>query len=143
MLLLVPNLDLSTFSDEQLIQELTRRLAGHGKNKSKAESSKDVSDAAAAKKNGALQQMARSLRAGVRRGQPVEILKFLISQGAAPQTMAHIAAHMKRLRYTATRYYDASNALVEVGFAQRTKIGYDRAWIATPEGRAFLESVKL
>jgi hypothetical protein len=138
----VRNTYLSRIPSQELLDELGRRLAVLGGTQSKAVSRADVQGDALPVKNSALQRIVRGLRAGVQRGQPVEILKFLASNGEKPQTMAQIASHMKRLRYTATRYYDASNALVEVGLATKTQIGYDRAWIATGEGRAFLERIK-
>lgn len=59
-------------------------------------------------------EYAISLQAGVRRGQPVEILN-----------------------------YDASNALVKVDYAKVTQVGFDRAWVATAEGKEFRQGPQI
>ncbi len=52
--------------------------------------------------------------------------------------MADIRGHMETLKYSATRFYDASNALVVAGYAERAYIGREKAWIITTDGLEFL-----
>lgn len=139
----MPNteLDLSAVTDDALLNELRYRL--HARTQPSLLAAHSTSDPAAdamPRANAARQQMIRTLQLGRKRGQPVEILRFLVKHAPAPQIMSQIAAHMNGRGYRATRYYDASNALVAVGLAKRTFIGSEKAWAATEQGRAFLDT---
>lgn len=136
--------DLSNVPDETLIQEVARRLLSRRQLLINNEPTAFQEQPGVAfdlpTKNAARLQMAQALRRGSQRGQASEILRFLISKGNVPQTMGNIALHMKRCGYTSTRFYDASNALVDAGLAELTIVGNDKAWIATVAGREFLNN---
>jgi hypothetical protein len=83
--------------------------------------------------------MIRALRSSSPHGQPIEILRFLVQLGT-PQTMSNITDHMRTLGYKAIRYYDASNALTDLGLAEISYRGGEKAWEATQAGTDFLSA---
>ncbi len=88
--------------------------------------------------NAARRQMVRQLKGGIKRGQSVEILK-LLAKTNTPLTMPAITKYMQQHGYHNNRFYDPSNALVDVGFAESRSIAGQRAWTITPAGAQFLE----
>jgi hypothetical protein len=119
---------LSEASDDELIRELARRLRASGKKASAG--SEQVGNAARL-------QMIRALQSPSPHGQPIEILRFLTQQSRS-QTMMEITGHMRSLGYSASRYYDASNALTDLGLAEVAYKAGEKTWLATVAGKGFI-----
>jgi hypothetical protein len=118
-------------TNEDLIRELDRRLKEVGSS---------ISAPAVPNVNAARQQKIRALRSSSPRGEPMEILRFLVEQRGTPQTMPNIADHMHTREYRASRYYDACNALADLGLAETSYRGGEKAWEATQAGTDFLSA---
>lgn len=133
-----PTFDMSSIPPDVLVEEIRRRFMSQDSQAGNGLGSHPGRTAGRGS-NAARQAMVRSLSLGRRRSQPVAILRFLVAR-SKPQTMTEIIKHMRKRGSSGRSYYDHLNALMDVHLAEQTNVDGHKAWIATSEGKEFVNA---